>query len=179
METIFLYELNDIPFEELDKGKIIIGDISPERIKHPELKFCDNLKFKLIIQIKPKKILIDGNVKGVIKLTCDKCLEEFKFYVEDKINYVFFLTKIVVDKKNKEFKLTKEDLEIDFLEEDILPLKNIIFGQFFLNIPIKKLCREDCKGLCPNCGCNLNYKKCNCKKEQTFSPFSKLKELIK
>jgi len=179
METIFLYELNDIPFEELDKGKIIVGDITPERIKHPELKFCDNLNFKLTVQIKPKKILIDGNVKGTIKLTCDKCLEEFEFPVEDQINYVFFLTKIVVDRKNKEFKLTKEDLEIDFLEEDILPLKDIIFGQFFLNIPIKKLCKEDCKGLCPNCGCNLNYEKCRCKKEQTFSPFSKLKELLK
>ncbi len=179
METIFLYELTDIKFEDLEEGKIIKGDISPEKINHPDLTFTDTLKFEVVVEVKPKKIFVKGKVEGEIKLTCDKCLEDYNFAVNDNFEYVFFLTKIVVDKKYKEFKLTKDDLEIDFIENDTLPLRDIILGEFFLNIPIKKLCSKNCKGLCPVCGCNLNKESCSCERELKSSPFAKLKELLK
>ncbi len=179
METLYLYELVDIDLEEIDKGKILIGEVSPEKLKSDDLIFNDFLKFYVEVEIKPKKIFVKGDVEAKIILTCDRCLENFNFFIKDSFNYVFFLTKLVVDKKNKEFKLKKEDLEIDFLEENILPLKDIIFGQIFLNIPIKKICRENCKGLCPICGCNLNVEKCDCKTDLNENPFAKLKEMLK
>ena len=52
-------------------------------------------------------------------------------------------------------------------------------GQIYLNIPIKKLCSYECKGLCPVCGTNLNLTKCNCENQFNENPFAKLKELLK
>ena len=179
MDIVYIYEFFDIELEDIEKFKRFIGDISPEKIQNLDFKFKDNLKFVVDIEKKPKKIFIKGEISTRIILTCDRCLENFSFDVKDNFDYVLFLTKIEVDSKHKEFKLTKDDMEIDFLEENILPLKDIVISQIYLNIPIKKLCAENCKGLCPICGVNLNLKKCSCETKINDSPFAKLKELLK
>ena len=179
MDIVYIYDFFDIDLEEIEKSKRFIGDIPHSKLKNLDFEFKDNLKFVIDIEKKPKKLIIKGNVYTKIILNCDRCLENFQFSVVDEFDYVLFLTKIEIDAKHKEFKLTKDDMEIDFLEENILPLKDIIFGQIYLNIPIKKLCRDNCKGLCPNCGINLNISECNCKIYKEENPFAKLKELLK
>jgi len=179
MDIVYIFDFFDIELEEIEKSKRFIGDISPEKLKNSDFGFVDNLKFTVDIEKKPKKIFIKGDVSCKIVLNCDRCLEDFTLKIDDKFDYVLFLTKIQVDSKHKEFKLKKDDMEIDFLEENIIPLKDVVFGQIYLNIPIKKLCSENCKGLCPVCGTNLNFNTCDCKREYSESPFAKLKELLK
>ena len=179
MDIVYIYELFDIDLEDIDKSKKVVGNILPEKLESRDFKFIDSLKFSVNIEKKPKKIMVNGEVKTEIQLICDRCLENFSFKIDDFFDYIFFLTKIEVTHKNKEFKLKKDDMDIDFIEDNILPLKDIIFGQIYLNIPIKKLCSVNCKGLCPNCGINLNFAKCNCLNFKEYNPFTKLKELLK
>ena len=179
MDIVYIHDFFDIDLEEIEKFKRFIGDISPEKLKNSDFSFKDNLKFIVDVEKKPKKIFVKGDITCKIILNCDRCLENFNYYIKDKFDYVLFLTKIEVDSKHKEFKLTKDDMEIDFLEENILPLKDIIFSQIYLNIPIKKLCKENCKGLCTVCGTNLNFSTCNCEAKFNDNPFAKLKELLK
>ncbi len=179
MDIVYLYEFYDIELEDIEKFKRFIGDVSPKKITNKDFLFLDNLKFTLDVEKKPKKIFLKGDIDCKIQLNCDRCLEEFSFKIKDDFSYVLFLTKIEVSSKHKEFKLKKDDMEIDFLEDNILPLKDIIMGQIYLNIPIKKLCSYECKGLCPVCGTNLNLTKCNCENQFNENPFAKLKELLK
>ena len=56
----------------------------------------------------------------------------------------------------------EDDLSTAFYENDAIDLGQLMMEQFQLALPMKPLCREDCKGLCPNCGMNLNTGTCDC-----------------
>ncbi|HQP29583.1 MAG TPA: DUF177 domain-containing protein, partial [Syntrophales bacterium] len=60
---------------------------------------------------------------------------------------------------------------------DTLDLDPIVYEQILLQIPLKILCREDCRGLCPHCGANLNDGPCRCPEEAVDGRFSALKKL--
>ena len=76
--------------------------------------------------------------------------------------YGFSLKKIIVSKMENE----NDDYD-DYIvvENNVLDLDALINEEIQLFLPIKMLCKEDCKGLCQGCGKNLNYEKCECEKE--------------
>lgn len=87
---------------------------------------------------------------------CDRCMDD----IERK--YGFSLKKIIVSKMENE----NDDYD-DYIvvENNVLDLDALINEEIQLFLPIKMLCKEDCKGLCQGCGKNLNYEKCECEKE--------------
>ena len=94
---------------------------------------------------------------------CDRCCEEVRRDYETRVNVI-----LVREKQDEE----NDDLiEVtgDFFEVDDLVSESIL-----LSAPAKFLCKEDCRGLCPLCGQNLNVKNCGCR--QTQSPFDRLKQ---
>jgi uncharacterized protein len=64
-----------------------------------------------------------------------------------------------------EVKIEEGDLETAFYADDVIDLGIVMREQFYLVLPMKPLCRESCKGLCPHCGTNLNDGSCACKPE--------------
>ena len=76
-----------------------------------------------------------------------------------------------------DIELAEEDLDVDFIRGDEIDLDEIIHEQVHLTIPMKSLCREDCLGLCPECGRNLNAGDCPCDRDQGHAAFLKLKNL--
>lgn len=87
---------------------------------------------------------------------CDRCADD----IEKK--YVFSLNKIIVNAMENE----NDDYD-DYIvvENNVLDLDELINEEIQLFLPAKMLCKDDCKGLCQNCGKNLNYEKCECVKE--------------
>jgi uncharacterized protein len=74
--------------------------------------------------------------------------------------------------------LQDRDLVVTFYKGDVLDLGGVIREQTLLAQPMKRLCREDCKGVCPTCGSNRNIKSCDCPKEAPpKTPFSSLSML--
>ena len=102
-----------------------------------------------------QEVLVTGQVKGEIELSCYYCNEKFAAPIEFQIVKSFPVSEEVID-----------------LEEDIRQL-------FILNLPLRPLCRADCLGLCPECGQNLNTGKCGCKIEDPLNRWGKLKDLLK
>lgn len=84
---------------------------------------------------------------------CDRCAEDFER------KYSFDLSKIVVQR------LENEDDSDDYIvvENNVLDLDDLVYQEIQLFLPQKLLCKEDCKGLCPKCGKNLNSGDCDCK----------------
>ncbi|MBM4294554.1 MAG: DUF177 domain-containing protein, partial [Deltaproteobacteria bacterium] len=62
----------------------------------------------------------------------------------------------------QEEELTAADLDVDFISGENIDLQGIVREQIILSMPLKPLCHEDCRGLCPGCGANLNREACTC-----------------
>ena len=72
----------------------------------------------------------------------------------------------------------EENDELILVENDRLDLKELVLSDLLLNLPMKHLCREDCKGLCPKCGANLNEGECGCNRKPVDPRFAALRDLL-
>lgn len=113
-------------------------------------------------------LVMQGSIATTIHGICDRCASEFHRKVEFPIDVVL-VTKLESEEN--------EDEWVFPLEGDSADLDDIVRTVFVLNLDSKLLCKEDCKGLCPRCGKNLNDGPCNCRKE--LDPrFAALKQLL-
>lgn len=113
-------------------------------------------------------LTMEGQVRTTIHGICDRCAGSFDREVTFPIDVV-----LVTELANEE----NEDEWVFPLEGDSADLDDIVRTVFVLNLDSKLLCKEDCKGLCPKCGKNLNDGPCNCQKE--LDPrFAALKQLL-
>jgi uncharacterized protein len=72
---------------------------------------------------------------------------------------------------------TAKDLDITYLSQDFIDLADVLTEQLRLQVPFQPLCKDSCKGMCANCGADLNVGRCACQKLVKNSPFSVLKDL--
>ena len=109
------------------------------------------------------------SVKSVLSLQCDRCLKAF----EKTIDYSF--SHIVV----RELSNT-DDEEFDYVvcADGMLDLEELARADLMLELPTKVLCREDCKGLCPKCGKDLNLGSCDCKTKDIDPRWQALSDLF-
>ena len=101
-------------------------------------------------------LLMTGNVTTTIHGICDRCAAEFSREIDFPIDVV-----LVTELASEE----NEDEWVFPLVGDSADLDDIVRTVFVLNLDSKLLCKEDCKGLCPRCGKNLNTDDCTCEKE--------------
>ena len=100
-----------------------------------------------------------GTVSTVLELTCSRCLESFQLPVEASFD-VRYLPQSENTGDARE--VEEDDLSDAFYRDEQIDLGQLMEEQFYLALPMKPLCRDDCKGLCPNCGTNWNFEQCDC-----------------
>jgi len=98
---------------------------------------------------------------------CDRCLNEFDSSID--LSFEYTLVRELQDSDQQEYIL---------VEGDFLDLGELCSSDIVLNLPLKFLCREDCKGLCPVCGINRNLSDCDCLNSQTDPRLAALKRLL-
>lgn len=103
---------------------------------------------------------ISGSYKVPLKSFCSRCLQEKEFDLDIEL-YEKMLNE--ADINNYEY-LSREDLEeiYKFYENDLIDIENLVIESILLNLPIKVLCKADCKGICVKCGQDLNNRECDC-----------------
>ncbi len=107
------------------------------------------------------KIYIKGNVVADANLNCSRCLEPFVIPVESSFEDAYFAQRTV------DYRDLEETGRI--YKGDQIDLEDVIIESLILTLPMKAICHQDCKGLCPSCGCNLNTGHCSCG-PQTIDP---------
>lgn len=119
-------------------------------------------------------VYLEGKLATVIEAECCRCLEQAR--VPLAVAFVYTCVP-AEDRFDEEHELRAEDLDFVFYTDDTIDLDPIVYEQIVLQIPLKILCRDECKGLCPRCGANLNTTPCQCGSGPADGPFAVLKKL--
>jgi uncharacterized protein len=101
-----------------------------------------------------------GRVQTTLELKCSRCLEPFTMPVDQEFDLRY--QPHAVNTGEGEHEIEEDDLTTAFYENDEIDLGQLMHEQFVLSLPMKPLCEQGCKGLCPECGTNLNKSTCNC-----------------
>jgi len=101
-----------------------------------------------------------GSVVTELELACSRCLEPFRMPVNASFDIRYHPASEMSQEEERE--VEEDDLETSYYRDDQVDLSELLREQFYLALPMKPLCRDDCKGLCAQCGTNLNTGTCDC-----------------
>jgi uncharacterized protein len=107
-------------------------------------------------------IRVRAEYGGHFEILCARCVEPVAVPVEGEFDLIF--RPQAADAEAGERSITVDETEIGYYDESGLLLEDVVREQVLLSLPGRTLCKEDCKGLCPHCGQNLNNGTCSCEK---------------
>jgi DUF177 domain-containing protein len=125
----------------------------------------------------PGVFRVQGRATTRLMLQCGRCLEEMEVPVDAR-----FELRYVPQEENRgedEREIAEDDLTTAFYREGTLDVVEMLREQFQLALPMKPLCAESCRGLCPECGANLNRSDCGCEPKWVDPRLEPLKALLK
>ena len=118
-----------------------------------------------------------GTVQTELELPCSRCLDGFRMPIDAPFDVRFLPASEMSTEEERE--IEEEDLETSYYRNDQIDLDELLREQFYLALPMKPLCRDDCRGLCSQCGINLNTDRCECAAEWEDPRLAALKALKK
>jgi uncharacterized protein len=136
------------------------------------LKLIRPVNVVLSLDKQADHIRVTGKIEGPLEVDCHRCLRKFSFPLNEDVDIYLIEEDRTEEEDEKE--LDSEELTYEFFDGEVIEIDQLIAEQIFLALPVKVLCSEDCKGICPNCGANLNEEACQCKADSRQSPFAKL-----
>lgn len=147
------------------------------RIQEQDWVSDSDLRFDVLLSGNINKIEVEGSFATGITAYCHRCAKET--HLDLKRN--FHLTYLPPDPERyarDEVEVSDEELEVAYLEGGFLALHDLIREQIYLSVPMKLLCKANCRGLCPSCGAELNEVECGCSKEVMDPRWASLKAII-
>ena len=132
-----------------------------------EFKQVEPLTVRATAELVDGQIHISGTLHTRIELNCARCLEPVLEEVSRDFDLLY--RPMSWAPREEAVQLRFDETEIGFFDGDGLFLADILAEQVNLAVPMKAICRSDCRGLCPHCGANLNYEQCSCE-SRTVDP---------
>jgi uncharacterized protein len=169
-------ELHPIEFEEkLAPGVIDLGadyrQVTPiSSSGRADLVEEHHGKHKVIQDIR-----VQGSLTTKLEAGCARCLEPTAQEVNRKFDLLY--RPLGADAGREEISITDAEAEISYYEGEGVLLEDVLREQVLLAVPLKITCSDDCKGLCPHCGKNLNREQCSCSVEEEEPRWSALKDI--
>jgi uncharacterized protein len=165
--TNYFVDLKDLVDEKISlEGSFEPGDIDFSR---DNIRQAARLDWNATAERAGAEIRINGSMKTTVEMMCSRCLEPARQDISKSFDLFFRQRDELMFDEDQEIELTEKDTQTAFFTGTQLAIGEILREQVLLALPMKALCRVDCKGLCPTCGINLNSGACNCPAE-TFSP---------
>lgn len=138
---------------EIPAGELA-GEDAAYRVHLPARLVFDVTKDKTVFRL-------TGTLASELELTCSRCLEPYRFPVAVTFDQRY-LPQAEPAEEGVEREVAVEDLDASFYRDETIDLGELVREQFYLALPMKPLCTEGCKGLCSQCGTNLNSSSCAC-----------------
>jgi uncharacterized protein len=129
----------------------------------------------------PRQVLADVRLTGKLatqmEIQCARCLEPVRRDVQREFELLY--RPLGADRGKQEEGVSEDESEIGYYEGEGVVLEDVLREQLLLAVPMRAVCREECKGLCPQCGRNLNTAACQCPPSKGDARWAALKELKK
>ena len=135
-------------------------------------EFEDAVAVEAELEKTSREMLLKAKVSAAVTWECDRCVIPFRAQVESG-----FQTYYVTDGADIA-RLDLADVQVIPSGSNVIEIADDVRQSIVLSVPLKRICREDCKGLCPHCGKNLNYGPCGCRDTIADGRWDKLKELL-
>ena len=119
------------------------------------------------------EIICQVDIRAEAEVECSRCLEIFNLPIDSRLQYVVQMLDPVPETSNDD-----DDFEIIPKAQSELDISQRVRESIILAIPIKPLCSDDCRGLCPMCGADLNENPCDCVPDKTDERWDVLKKLF-
>ena len=137
-------------------------------------RFEQPVQVQVSVQKNDDEVVLSGRIQTHVIATCVRCLEDFDVGIDESLRRV---ANIVPDKQLRE---DTGDPDFVFLPMSlpVWDLDSVVREVVLLALSENPLCRDDCKGLCPQCGANLNHETCQCERREHRGALSQLSELL-
>ncbi|HXX81186.1 MAG TPA: DUF177 domain-containing protein [Thermodesulfovibrionales bacterium] len=163
--------------------KVQVSDITDEGL---DLEFQEAVKVfvpllspvKVLLRLEKvgSEVLAQGEVATRMELQCSRCLRNFPKDMDMKIDVVYHPLEELKGEEKHEVK--EDELNMGFYKGDELDIQDLIVEQILLSVPMKPLCSESCRGICPRCGADMNANPCRCEQKGTDPRLAVLKKLL-
>ena len=151
------------------QGTLIMTELFRD---HPEYRPLSPLQYDLTAVAADDRILVTGRLGCDMRMQCSRCLDT----IEETIHVPF----------EEQFRVVKDEDEEASVEEEAVPvteeridLAPYVMEEFVVQLPYAPLCSDNCKGLCPECGTNLNEQSCGCNTEKIDPRMAALQDWFK
>ncbi len=160
LKKLFSGEIVSIPFSfQMDLSGVELSGVCP---------FASPVEVKGEATSRAGSVQLKAKAEFDLSVSCDRCMDEIQRHESYSFSHL-----LVTSLENEE-----DEEEYIRVEGESLDLDELFRGDVLLEIPMKFLCREDCKGLCPSCGQNLNHGSCGCNLHQVDPRLEVLRQLI-
>lgn len=142
-----------------------------------DFRQSEPLEVRATAELLEGQIRITGDLHTRVEMVCARCLEPVTEDVAREFD--LFYRPIASMTREEEERLKLDDTEIAFFEGEGLFLTDVLVEQVLLALPMKAICRSDCRGLCAQCGVNLNNEECRCEvhvADPRMAPLARLKQ---
>jgi uncharacterized protein len=138
-------------------------------------RFVDQVHVTGVLRKVSSQFFVQGESRGAFIGECDRCLAEVRRDVVAPLNLFF---QVSPDARHAR---AEEETDIQFVqpEQDVIVLDDEVRQSLLLEVPLKVLCRDECAGICPGCGANLNSEECRCEEPPIDPRWAKLADLYK
>jgi uncharacterized protein len=170
---------------------IVIDDLKPEplqvhhifpigeiKFSHEDAALAAPVAANFVLAHKDRDLRVDGTVETALRFRCSLCTKEFSRPFSASFDLAYLPQPKWIN-ENSEIELRYEEMDVAYYDGVALDVNLIVLEQIELAMPMKFVCREDCKGLCYKCGADLNEGTCLCKAEESDFRLSSLLEFQK
>jgi uncharacterized protein len=167
-----------ITLEELELRPVTASEqYAPGAIDYHGAEFRQTgpLRIEAIAKLEGQEIGIRGHLETQLESSCDRCLGPVKILVSRDFDLVYRPMSSIA-KAEEEIEIPADEMEVGFYSGDGIELVDVATEQVILSVPMKVVCRAECRGLCPVCGVNRNLQQCQCSPPEHDSPFALLKD---
>ena len=170
----------EIIVSQIDEHKgLSVEQVYPQG--EPDLQDADSqLTGRTILDFRAtrngEEVLLRGHIKTSVQFACDRCLADFSLPVTQSFD-LLYLPGNANRSVHEEHELKDDDFSIAYYQGQAINLDDLVREQIQLMLPMTRRCREECRGLCAECGANLNEGQCPCATPATDARWAALKEI--
>ena len=147
-----------------------------------EYRITAPVELEMVIHKDHDRFRLVGRVKTELELACSRCLEPYRMPLDREFDLRYLPAGAAAPERDDDDdegdEVEDDDVAITFYRDERIDLNELLREQFYLALPMKPLCREDCRGICPQCGTNRNTASCDCNPQWEDPRLAGLKTLL-